>query len=389
MDQKTSQKAALKSMDVGLILTYRCNSRCAMCNIWKGPTSPAEEISLREFEKIPYGLNIINLTGGEPTLRSDLAEIVDLLYPRTATLEISSNGLHPEKIYPLIKKYPNIRIRFSMEGFEETNNRIRGEENGFQTKVNGLRKLQDLGGTDLGFAITIQDDNADQIVRLFEFAEKNCFELATSTIHNGFQFHKGDNVLYDRLRTAGYIEELITAQLKTSTVKNWFRAYLNLGIVSRVLGHNRLLPCPAGTNFVFVDPWADVFACNVRPDLKVGNLAEQSWDELIYGPVMQATREKVAACQQNCWMVGSAKTAMRHPRFTRLPRLKPFMWVAENKLRVTLGGKINFNRYIDHSVVYKDPVVHKRVPYDSSAPVKRKLQRKEEAHYTEGEFINR
>lgn len=377
-----------EAMDVCLILTYRCNARCMMCNVWKNPSVPADEISLREFEKIPFGVNIINLTGGEPTLRADLADIVDLLYPRTSKLEISSNGLHPEKIYPLIQKYPDIRVRFSLEGFEETSNLIRGEKNGFQTKVDGLHKLQELGGTDLGFAITIQDENVDQLVELFEFAEENCFELATSTVHNGFQFQKGDNVLYNRLRTARQIEELISTQLKSSKVKNWFRAYLNLGIVSRVLGHDRLLPCSAGTNFVFVDPWGDVFACNVRPDLKVGNLVDQTWDALINGQAMQAVRRNVALCQQNCWMVGSAKTAMRHPRFTRLPRLKPLLWVAENKIRIALGGKINFSRYIDHSIVYQDPVVPRRVPYASSSPVIRKVQRKEEEHYTQSESFN-
>jgi Fe-coproporphyrin III synthase len=380
----------LNALDVCLILTYRCNARCSMCNVWKHPSIPADEISLREFDKIPYGVNIINLTGGEPTLRSDFAEIVDLLYPRTAKLEISSNGLRPEKIYPLVKKYPDIRVRFSLDGFEDTSNQVRGEPDGFQTKVNGLRKLQELGGTDLGFAITIQDENADQLVRLFDFAEANNFELATSTIHNGFQFHKADNVLYDRLRTAGIIEELITAQLRTMKVKNWFRAYLNLGIVSRVLGHDRLLPCSAGTNFLFIDPWGDMFACNVRPDLKVGNLACQTWDDLVEGPAMQEIRRKVAVCQQNCWMVGSAKTAMRHPRFSRLPRLKPFLWVAENKLRVTLGGKIPFQRYIDHSIVYQDRVVPRRVPYDASPPVARQVQRKEELHYVQSvDYDNR
>jgi Fe-coproporphyrin III synthase len=377
-------------MNICLILTYRCNARCAMCNVWKNPSIPIDEISLEVFEKLPFGINNFNLSGGEPTLRSDLGEIVDLLYPRTAKLEISSNGLLPEKLYPIIKKYPDIMIRFSLEGFEETSNLIRGEKNGFQTKLNGLRKLQELGGTDLGFAITIQDENADQLVQLFEFAEKNCFELSTSTVHNGFQFHKNDNVLYDRLRTAGYIEDLITAQLKTSSVKKWFRAYLNLGIVARVLGHDRLLPCTAAIDFTFVDPWGDVFACNVRPDLKLGNLVEQNWNEIIHGPAMQDIRQKVAVCKQNCWMVGSAKTAMRHPRFTRLPQWTPLIWVIDNKLRVMLGGKINFSRYFDHTKIYQDPIIYPREPYSSSHPVKRKVQQKEDTHYIQpGGYDNR
>lgn len=376
-------------MDLGIILTYRCNARCSMCNVWKNPSLPGEEVSLEVLEKLPDGFNYLNLTGGEPTLRADLESLVDLLYPKTARFEISSNGLQPEKLYPIIRKYPNTKIRFSLEGFEETNNRVRGEKNGFQKKIAGLLQLKEQGGTDLGFAITIQDDNADQLVKLFEFCCQHGFELATSTMHNGFQFYKSDNVLYDRLRTARYIEDLITVQLKTSSPKNWFRAYLNLGIVARALGHDRLLPCMAGTDFAFIDPWGEVYACNVRPDLKIGSLAEQSWQDL-----MESTRRKevlvqVTTCKQNCWMVGSAKTAMRHPRFTRLPRWTPLAWVLENKLRVLLGGRINLNRAIDHSIVYQDPFVTHR-EYYTGQPIQLNIQHRDDPHYDHsGSFENR
>jgi Fe-coproporphyrin III synthase len=377
-------------MDLAIILTYRCNSKCSMCNVWKHPSLPEEEISLETLAKIPDHIGTINLTGGEPTLRADLTAIVDLLHPKAANFEISSNGLYPEKIYPFIQKYPDIKIRFSLEGFQEINNLIRGEKDGFQKKMKGLIRLQELGGKDLGFAITIQDDNADQLVELFEFAEKHCFELATSTLHNGFQFHKSDNVPYDRLRTAGYIEDLIAAQLKTSSVKNWFRAYLNLGIVARVLGHERILPCTAGTDFLFIDPWGDVFACNVRPDLKLGNLLEQSWSEIIDGPLMHEVQKKVTECKQNCWMAGDAKAAMRQPRFPKIPRWAPMYWVLENKLRITLGGKINFDRYSDHSSIYLDPVIYRREHYSSPRPGERKVQRKDENHYIQpGTYENR
>lgn len=125
-------------MDLSIILTYRCNSHCSMCNVWKNPTLPNEEISLDTLSKLPSGITYLNLTGGEPTLRDDLKEIVDLLYPKAMKFEISSNGLHPEKLEPIIKKHPDTKIRFSLEGFEETNNKIRGENDGFNKKVKGL-----------------------------------------------------------------------------------------------------------------------------------------------------------------------------------------------------------------------------------------------------------
>ena len=96
-------------MDVAVILTYRCNSNCSMCNIWKHPTIPREEITLETMDKIPDGIDYLNITGGEPTLRKDLEEICDLLYPKAMTLEISSNGLHAEMLVPIVKKYQDIK----------------------------------------------------------------------------------------------------------------------------------------------------------------------------------------------------------------------------------------------------------------------------------------
>ncbi|HET9388618.1 MAG TPA: radical SAM protein, partial [Steroidobacteraceae bacterium] len=105
-------------MDLTIISTYRCNSRCQMCYIWQNPTDPREEVTLETLSKLPGGFDNLNVSGGEPTLRRDLAELVDLLHPKARVLEISSNGLHPEKLVPIIRKHPNIKVRFSLEGNE-------------------------------------------------------------------------------------------------------------------------------------------------------------------------------------------------------------------------------------------------------------------------------
>ncbi len=97
-------------------------------------------------------------------------------------------------------------------------------------------------------------------------------ELATSALHNAFQFHKNDNYIYDRTRVAKEVERLITEMLKSWKVKNMFRAYMNLGLIAKILGQDRLHACTQGTDSVFIDPWGDVYACNVRNDLLMGNM---------------------------------------------------------------------------------------------------------------------
>ena len=346
-------------MDLTIIPTFRCNSRCQMCYIWQNPTDPREEVTVETLSKLPEGFDNLNVSGGEPTLRRDLAEIVDVVYPKARIMEISSNGLSPEKLLPIIKKYPDIKVRFSLEGDAATNNRIRGEQDGYATKVRGLRMLREAGGVDLGFAMVIQDENADELVRTYEFAQREGFELATSTLHNAWQFYKNDNYFYDRVRVAREVEGLITLMLRSAKPKNWFRGYLNLGLIEKILGHPRLIPCVAGTQFAFIDPWSDVWACNVRPDLPLGNLARQSWAEILASDTARTSIGKVRACEQNCWMVTTARTAMRSRLSPQLPKAKPLAWVLHNKLKLSLGGQIKFDRYVDYSNVKPSPHVQR------------------------------
>ena len=344
-------------MDLTVISTFRCNSRCQMCFIWQNPTSPHEEISLETLAKLPDGFDNLNVSGGEPTLRADLSELVNILRPKARIMEVSSNGLHPQRLLPIIKKYPDVKVRFSLEGDEITSNSIRGEKNGFATKVAGLRMLREAGGRDLGFAFVIQDENAEQLLRTYEFARSMGFELATSTLHNAWQFYKNDNHFYNRLGVARQVEQLITAMLQSGSVKSWFRAYLNLGLIEKILGHDRLIPCTAGQDFAFIDPWSDVWACNVRTDLRLGNLKQQSWSEIRSAGIANGVLGKVRACEQNCWMVTTARTAMRSKFLPQAPKLGPLAWVLKNKLRVLAGSSIDFDRYIDYTSVLPAPKV--------------------------------
>jgi len=376
-------------MDLTVISTFRCNSKCQMCYIWKNPTEPKEEVSLETLSKLPAGFDNLNVSGGEPTLRKDLGEIADLLHPKARVMEISSNGLHPERLVPIIKKYPNIKVRFSLEGDQATNDAIRGEKNGYATKVAGLRMLKEAGGTDLGFAMVIQDENVDQLVSVYEFARKEGYELATSALHNAWQFYKNDNYFYERKVVARKVEWLIEAMLRSSKPKNWFRAYLNLGLIEKILGHDRLIPCTAGKDFAFIDPWSDVWACNVRSDLPMGNLARQSWDEIMKSEVSRRTRQKVAACDQNCWMVTTARTAMRSNIIPQLPKSGPLLWVLKNKLKVSLGKNICFDSYINYSDVRPSPIV-KRESYLEKKDKARLVKGRQtpDEHYPLKTFVN-
>ena len=103
-----------KPTDASIILTYRCPMQCKMCNIWKNPTDKHKELQAEELRILPQ-LKFINLTGGEPFVREDLEEIVDVCYTKTKRIVISTSGWFEDRVIALAKKYPQIGIRISIE----------------------------------------------------------------------------------------------------------------------------------------------------------------------------------------------------------------------------------------------------------------------------------
>lgn len=113
-----------------VIVTYRCNAHCNMCDCFKDPTKPEEEITLDEIRKLPE-MAFTNITGGEPFIRKDIEEIVEILLKKTNRIVISTNGYFSDRILKLCKRFPQVGIRISIEGLEATNNMIRGIPDGF------------------------------------------------------------------------------------------------------------------------------------------------------------------------------------------------------------------------------------------------------------------
>ena len=83
-------------MECSIITTYRCNAKCKMCEIWKNPTKPSEEFSPELLNKLPEGLARINITGGEPSIRHDLIDIVKILRSKAKKIDIST-GFKPKR----------------------------------------------------------------------------------------------------------------------------------------------------------------------------------------------------------------------------------------------------------------------------------------------------
>ena len=324
--------------DASIILTYRCPMRCQMCNIWQNPTDKKEEIVAADLRSLPK-LKFINLTGGEPFIREDLAEIVEECYKHTKRIVISTSGWFEDRIIALAKQFPNIGIRISIEGLSRKNDELRGREGGFDKGLRTLLTLQHMGLKDIGFGCTVSNHNSKDMLALYKLSLSLGMEFATAAFHNSYYFHKGDNVITNRDEVCGDFAQLVEMQLKENSPKSWFRAWFNMGLINYIEGNRRMLPCEAGSANFFIDPWGEVMPCNGLEEKywkeSMGNIHDAHFMDIWQSEKAEKVRAMVRRCPKNCWMVGTASPVMH--KYIKYPA----KWALQNKMRSLLGKKID------------------------------------------------
>lgn len=306
----------MNPVDAVLAVTYRCNARCVMCGIWK--LKPGPEPRPETYAKLPAGLRNVNLTGGEPFLRDDLAEVhaaVKSACPRARTV-ISTNGILTKRVVASVRQIasvePAVGIAVSVDGPPNVHDRLRGMPGVFDKAVATIKTLQDTGFTNLRIAFTATRSNALHLTETYALAKDLGVQFTCAVEHSSEHYFHSDHapkpLPLEDLRPQ--FEQVMQEELRSFSPKRWARAWFMQGLYDFASGRGRPLPCRAGSDFFFMDPSADVYACNARP-LRMGNLAEQDFDTLWHSPEAEAARREVARCRPGCWMICTARTAIR------------------------------------------------------------------------------
>ena len=186
-------EAILQTMPHGpthatIAVTARCNSRCAMCDIWKRKAPPEAEPSL--YFRLPESLQNINLTGGEPYLRQDLPQIVLAVRERLpkARVVISTNGLAFDDITAataeILRIQPHVGIRISLDGRPDTHDALRGVKSAHYNALRTLAALKHEGVADLGLAYTMCRGNESELLYVYELAREHGIEFTLSMVHS-------------------------------------------------------------------------------------------------------------------------------------------------------------------------------------------------------------
>ncbi|HOO56382.1 MAG TPA: radical SAM protein [bacterium] len=322
-------------------VTDRCNAKCAMCEIHKWSSGAEKELSVDDYARVVRDpamsrLQVARITGGEPFLRDDLADIFRLTVDYTACriFYITTNGSMPDRVERFVRGAgalgEKLHIQVSLDAVDGTHDAIRGVE-GFEARaIETLRRLSELKkefGFHAGINQTVMKGTAAQMYAIHDLAA----ELGVG--HNmflGARYHEGKGMedadpfsaplgfepedgmtpvevesfyrihreIKDRADSARRRGEFAGAFLRDVSEE-----YLNEG------GRNRALlkrfapapPCMAMFTHFRLTSGGDVIPCSVMRGDSAGNVTEQRFSEIWHGAAADAARRKVIACK-GCWI---------------------------------------------------------------------------------------
>jgi len=170
-----------------LSVTDRCNLRCAYCMpeeeyrwLPRADILSFEEISTLVDAFTDVGVERVRLTGGEPLLRRDLAQLVALLAAKAALRDIAltTNGILLADHARDLRDAGLHRITVSLDTLRPATFRTLVRRDGLDQVLEGIRAARDAGFRRIKIdTVLLRGTNDDEIVPLYEYARSVDAEL--------------------------------------------------------------------------------------------------------------------------------------------------------------------------------------------------------------------
>jgi MoaA/NifB/PqqE/SkfB family radical SAM enzyme len=249
---------------VNFEVTMRCNARCGFCDYWKTDPS-AKSSEIKSFADAARFFNpmVITFTGGEPTLRSDLEDLVAgvnaAISYKYMTLLTHGGMLSPERARSLWKAGIN-QFNISLDFLDERHDQARGIP-GLSAKImRTIPRMREIGITGIRFNTVIKRDNLDQLMPIVRRAR----ELGCGVNFSCYTDAKNGNTdgLIERERTRDLeeaVREILAFKKKTRGIITNSDHYLEQ--IPRYVRGEITEPCRSGMRTIHIDPLGRVKRC--------------------------------------------------------------------------------------------------------------------------------
>ena len=283
-----------------LALTYRCNNRCIHCY----SSSPEAALSKRELPKDKWiriidklyriGVPYIVFTGGEPTLRDDLVDLIAYAQKKGLVTGLVTNGRRladKDYLHSLIEAGLD-SIQITLESADpEVHDKITGVKGSWEETVQGIKNaLNEKVYLDVNMTLmTINIDGVEEWVKfLHKLGVKNI--SINKVIYSGKALEKVREFEPPLEKTREALVKVKELAHELGMKFTWYGVtrYCELNPLELGLG---LKTCSAALMAMCIEPDGSVLPCQsyFKP---VGNILKDKWEKIWNHPLCITIRER-------------------------------------------------------------------------------------------------
>jgi len=275
--------------------TFVCDARCEMCSNWRRGDRRAE-LTLDELNRVMsdrfwHALENLNISGGEPTTRNDLPDMVELFVdrlPRLRKIGINTTGLTPSRAIPQLTRIVRycaergvlISVRVSLDGVGEVHDRVRHVTRGFEKAnetIEAMRGLsREIPEFQFGVASTIFAANMTEAGRVLQWARERDLDVVFNMLrftdamlgNQNLKQALGLNAQEEEFMRRFFLERVAEESVLSG------QSFMYLHYADMIAnGYRRTMPCPFRTQGLLLNPDGALFYCeNSR---EIGNVVRE------------------------------------------------------------------------------------------------------------------
>lgn len=283
-----------------LRVTNRCNANCPFClnrYYQSDHDIGGDELSVAEYEQIAGhlpGLVLLNLSGGEPYLRNDLAEVAAAFIRRSGVRLVSSptNGSFPEQTADFAGKVLAdhkgvlLKVGISIDGIGEEHEKIRGILGGYDKALETARRLRELKKRYTNLIVhavtTVSAANVRSLDTVMdEVASLNLFDGHFFALVRGhtpeMRLSEEEFMLYQQASSRLLLEKNEPSLLKDIFFKAIIKT-MSAETEGSYLGRKNTFACYAGEKLINITEQGELCICEMLENSSLGNLRQYDYN---------------------------------------------------------------------------------------------------------------
>jgi MoaA/NifB/PqqE/SkfB family radical SAM enzyme len=287
-----------------------CNLTCEHCFYWQN-LNQRDDLTFEEFEKLSLELGDfenLNLSGGEPFIRKDFAEVCELFLKNNNVkyIYVPTNGYFTDRTERALRKVlksDTLKLfvcEISLDGMPEYHDRFRGNPQSFEKAMETYEMLVGLQKEDPRLRIhastVAMSENMDETWQLTEYLHENCPKME----HHNLAIIRGDrkNKSLEGPQLQRYkdlyrhIAE-VWADREKGRLGSSVEPMLQWAKIKTIESESQFIPCKAAVLSGTVYANGDVTVCESH--FPAGNLRDKSFFEIWDSPEVNKLRAQIKA----------------------------------------------------------------------------------------------